>query len=245
MLPAKMPMLHKLRTGPAQNGASAGNGAPDFTRALLAEALGAGVLSFCVVAAGVLGERFAGGNIGLAMLMTALAGAGAFLALTLTLAASAPHYFNPAVTLAATAGGRVGLLHGTLTAAAQLAAAGLGAMIAHLVTNTGLVQVATQVQTGAGLWAGEFAATAVFAAVLVLAGRHAHWRAGVAGAFTLLAISLATPSMSFANPALTLARALTDSFTSIRLEDAGIIGACQFFGALAGVFAARWFAREA
>ena len=212
----------------------------DITRLLVAEALGAGLFTLITVAAGILAERFAGGNIGLAMLATALAAAAAFASLVRVLSGAAPSCFNPALALVNLISGRLAFTPALLSAAAQIAGAFLGAMLAHLVTNTGLVQVATQIQTGTGVWTGEFAGTALFVFVMLAGGERAPARMAFAGAFTILATALATPSMSVASPAVTLARTLTDSFTSIRLEDAGPVCAVQFLGAIAALLLARW-----
>ena len=224
----------------AAGGAPALPPVPDITRLLVAEALGAGLFTLVTVAAGILGERFSGGSIGLAMLMTAIAAAAAFAALARALQAAAPCVFNPALALIFLLSGRMALTPALLSAAAQIAGAFLGAMIAHLVTNTGLVQVATQIQTGPGVWTGEFVATALFVFVILASGERAPARIPLTASFCVLAVALATPSMSFANPAVTLARTLTDSFTSIRVEDGWPICAFQFLGAVAAHFLARW-----
>jgi hypothetical protein len=129
---------------------------------------------------------------------------------------------------------------GLIRAGAQIAAAFLGVMLAHLVTNTGLVQVAGQIQTGEGVWLGEFLATALFVFAMLAAARGSTGSAALTGALCLLASALATPSTSLANPALTLARALTDSFLSIRLSDALLIAAIQMIAAIAAWAAYRW-----
>ena len=202
-----------------------------LSRIVVAEALGSGFLAFTVVASGILAERYAIHNIALAQLMTAIAGAGAFLVLARALGAIAPSYFNPAFAFALTLTRRLSIQTGLICAAAQFLAASLGVMMAHIVTNTGLVQVATQIQTGEGVWLGELLAVAIFIfALLSIGGR---WKDSLplTGAVCLLAFALATPSISFANPALTLARTLTDSFTAIRLSDAMIIVAVQMLAA--------------
>jgi glycerol uptake facilitator-like aquaporin len=200
---------------------------------LAAESVGSGLLTFIIVAAGLLAERGADGSIALAALITALAGAAGFLALSRALSPWAAGLFNPALALAFMLSGRLDLMTGILSAAAQIAAALLGVMIAHLVTNTGLVQVATQIQTGPGIWAGEFLSAGLFAfVVLALAARGREPLIPVSGALALLAIALATPSVSFANPAITLARSLTDSFTAIRLIDAATIAGIQCLAAV-------------
>lgn len=216
--------------------------APDLTRPLIAEALGGALFALFTVAAGILAERFAIHNVGLALLMTALAGAASFFVLTMSLGPQARLAFNPAIAFAHALAGRVRLMIALLSGAVQIAGAFLGVMLAHMVANTGLVQVASQVQTGMGVWVGEFVVTALFVyATLSLGG----WIRMAAGGFVLLAGALATPSTSFANPALTLARALTDSFTSIRLEDAILIAGIQMLAAFAAWATHEWFSRDA
>jgi glycerol uptake facilitator-like aquaporin len=206
---------------------------------IAAEAAGSGLLTFLVVAAGLLAERQAGGSIALAALITALAGAAGFFVLARALSPWTVTGFNPALAFVSILSGRVDIVTGVLSAAAQFAAAFLGVMIAHLVTNTGLVQVATQIQTGPGVWTGEFLGTGLFIFAM-LTVREREPLIPVTGALALLAIALATPSLCFANPAVTLARALTDSFTAIRLPDAAIIAGIQCLAAL-GAWLLHWW----
>jgi glycerol uptake facilitator-like aquaporin len=129
---------------PADGGEGGRPGRPiqapvDVTRTAAAEAIGAGLLAFIVVAAGLLGERFAIDSIAIASLITALGGAAAFAVLARVLVPAAVSYFNPAIAFAFILSGRIDLLTGMLCAAAQIAAAFLGVMLAHIVTNTGLV----------------------------------------------------------------------------------------------------------
>jgi glycerol uptake facilitator-like aquaporin len=223
----------------------AGAASRDVTRVLVTEAMGAGILTFLMVAAGAFAERYAGGSIGLALLVTALAAAGGFAALARALGTLAPSLFNPAYAFGLAISGKLPLFTALAASAAQIAAACLGVMLAHLVTNTGHVQVATQIQTGAPVWAGEFVATALVIFVLLRLAGIARPTLPLFGGLALLAVVLATPSLSLANPAVTLARGLTDSFTSIRLADAGLIVACQFGGALAASLLNGWlFAGE-
>jgi glycerol uptake facilitator-like aquaporin len=208
---------------------------------IAAEAAGSGLLTSLVVAAGLLAERQAGGSIALAALITALAGAAGFFVLARALSPWTVTGFNPALAFARMLSGRIDIVTGILSAAAQFAAAFLGVMIAHLVTNTGLVQVATQIQTGPGVLTGEFLGTGLFIfAMLSLTVREREPLIPVTGALALLAIALATPSLCFANPALTLARALTDSFTAIRLPDAATIAGIQCLAALGAWLIHRW-----
>jgi len=215
----------------------------DLTHALVAEALGSGVLTLLIVAAGILGERYAGGSIGLAILVTALAAAAGFAALARTLGGVAGAYFNPAFVFSLALSRKLPLSHALLTGAVQIGGAVLGVMLAHLVTNTGLVQVATQIQSGPPVWLGEFIAAALVVFVLLKLADVAPRAIPHIGALSLLAVALATPSLSLANPAITLARGLTDSFTAVRLPDAGLIVACQLAGALTASLLAWWLFR--
>jgi glycerol uptake facilitator-like aquaporin len=212
----------------------------DITRILAAEALGSGLLAFTAVAAGILAERYCGANIGLATLMTALAVAGAFAALSLALREQAGTCFNPGLAFALALSRKIPLASALLAGGAQMAAAMSGVMLAHRVTNTGLVQIATQIQHGRPVWIGEFLASALFIFALLRLMAAAPRAIPLTGALCLLAAILATPSLSLANPAMTLARGLTDSFTSIRLGDAGLILVCQFAGALAASLLNLW-----
>jgi glycerol uptake facilitator-like aquaporin len=209
---------------------------------LAAEAAGSGILSFIIVAAGLMAERGAGGSVALATLITALAASAGLLALSRALSPWAPCLFNPALALTAILGGRLDLVTGILSAAAQIGAGFFGVMVAHLTTNTGLVQVATQIQTGPGVWTGEVLGTGVFVfTVLTLQARGGRETpVALSGAVALLAIALATPSLCLANPALTLARALTDSFTAIRLTDAAQIAGLQCLAAIAAWLLTWW-----
>jgi glycerol uptake facilitator-like aquaporin len=231
--------------GQGDPGASLGaarTGTADPARMIAAEALGSGLLAFIAVSVGILAERYAIHDLLLALSMTALGTSCAFFVLARTLGSHAPALFNPALALALALSGRLAYASAIFSAAAQIAAAFLGVMIAHLVTNTGLVQTATQAHTGEGVWAGEFVASALFIiAMLTVAGGSSR-HAALTGAACLLAIALATPSASFANPALTLARGLTDSFLAIRLEDAVVIAAIQIAAAAAAWLLWRWFA---
>ena len=234
-----------MRPEPRADSVSTPDASLTMTMRLTAEAAGSGFLALIIVAAGILAERHAGGSIALAALITALAGASGFLVLMRTLSPWAASLFNPALALAFMLTGRADLMTGILSAAAQIAAAFLGVMLAHLVTNTGLIQAATQIQTGTGVWTGEFLGTGLYVfAILTLTARGREAPIPLTGALALIAISLATPSLSFANPALTVARSLTDSFTAIRLVDAAAIAGVQCLAAIGAWLLHLWFSPQ-
>jgi glycerol uptake facilitator-like aquaporin len=216
----------------------------DGIRPLAAEALGAGLFAFLTVAAGILAERYAAGSVGLAMLATALTAAASFAVLAQTLGRLARSYFNPGLAFALALSRKIPLVPALTCAAAQMAAAMLGVVLAHMVTNTGFVQIATAIQYGPPVWVGEIIGAAFVIFVLLRLAATAPRALPLLGALALLAAGLATPALTLANPAITLARGLTDSFTSIRLTDAAIIAACQFAGALAAWALDKWLFTE-
>lgn len=223
----------------------AGSGEPqstgfDGSRTFAAESLGSGLLTFLAVAAGILAERYAIGHIGLAIAITASAYAAGFAALAAALRSRAPACFNPAFALSLALSRKLPVASALTIAAIQIGAAMLGVVLAHLVTNTGLVQTATQIHSGPPTWLGEFAGAALAVLVFLRLRDAGFWALPVFGSCALLAVALATPSLSLANPAATIARGLTDSFTAIRLADAVVIALCQLGGALAATLAQAW-----
>lgn len=214
--------------------------APVLTNAtVLLEGVGAGLLAFMIVAAGILAERYALHDAAFIVPVTAMAGAYSFIVLAALFGAQAGCLFNPAVAFARVLGGDMPLAAGLTCAAAQIMGAGAGVMVAHFATGTGLIQNASLNHAGAAVWGGEAAATAAFiVAVLFLEKRGRYIAAFVATAVLFIAAAV-TPSVSFANPALTMARSLTETFTSIALRDAVIIALVQFAAAGFAVFALR------
>jgi len=213
-------------------------------RTIAAEGGGAGLLTLVMVAAGIAAERYAIGDIALALLITALCASAALFILLRTIGDLAPCRFNPALALAAALDGRLTPVSALSCAAVQIGAALIGVQLAHLITNIGLVQTATLMQNGPGVWSGEFVGTALFVFAMLAAMRRRPDQVALTGAVCLLVVALVTPSISLANPAVTLARALTDSFTAIRLTDAATIMAIQFAGGLAAWGLHRWLYAE-
>jgi glycerol uptake facilitator-like aquaporin len=207
---------------------------------LVAEAGGAGLLTFAITATGILSERHAIGDTALALGVTALAGACTFFVLARILAPFIAGYFNPAFTLALVMAGRLRPPAAMICASAQIMGAMLGVMAAHLFTNTGVIQTASQVQTGASVWLGEALASALFIFIALATIARSRALLPLTGAICLLIIAPATPSISFANPAVTLARSLTESFTAIALTDAVIIAIIQLIAVFGGCTACHW-----
>ncbi len=214
-----------------------------MSRRLAAEALGALLLFACVIGSGVMAERLAGGNVAVALLGNTLATAAMLLVLVSIFGPVSGAHFNPAVTLVAvlrrdlTPGG------GAAYVAAQLAGGLGGVVLAHAMFDLPLWQIGVKVRTGPGQWLSEGVAT--FALVLAILGGVRHkpgWVPAIVAA-VITAGYWFTASTSFANPAITLARALTDSFAGIRPVDTLPFIAAQLVGAcLAGACARTLFA---
>lgn len=211
---------------------------------LVAEGVGTGLLLAAVVGSGIMGERLAGGNGGVALLANTLATAAALVALILTFGPVSGAHFNPAVTLALASRGALprGVVPGYLMA--QSAGAILGVWLAHAMFDLPLVQASARARTGFGQWMGEFTATFALLSVVWSCTRHHPRATPYAVACVIAAAYWFTSSTSFANPAVTAARALSDTFAGIRPADAPAFIAAQLLGAAAATALSAWFAGE-
>lgn len=207
------------------------------SRALAAEFIGSLILFATVVGSGVMAERLAGGNVAVALLGNTVAtGAVLHVLITLLGPVSGAH-FNPAVTLMLGAR-RLWLPF----VAMQLAGGILGVVIAHAMFDMPLIETSTHVRTGAGQWLGEFVATFGLLFTIVVGSRQRPDAVPALVALWIVAGYWFTSSTSFANPAITLARALTDSFAGIRPVDVPAFIIAQFAGAWVAVRVANWLA---
>ena len=215
-----------------------------LARAIVAEGLGTAGLLTAIVGSGIMAERLSGGNAAIALLANSAAAGCALYVLIATFERISGAHFNPLVTLLAAA--RRELAPGAALAyvGMQIVGAVSGVALAHAMFELPWLQVAVRPRAGAGQWIGEIVATAGLVLVLLLA-RPAHARAIPALVAAYIAAAYwFTSSTSFANPAVTLARSLTDTFTGIRPADVpGFIGG-QMVGALAGVVLAGWLERK-
>lgn len=203
-------------------------------RTLAAEALGTLLLVAIVVGSGIMAQRLSGGSSGLALLANTLAtGAGLYVLITLFGPVSGAQ-FNPAVTLIlGQSGGRIAIV------AAQLAGGCLGAVLANLMFDTAPVSFASQPRTGTGQWLSEFVATGGLILTIRLGGRFRPQQLPALVAAWIVAAYWFTASTSFANPAVTVARALTASFAGIRWADVAPFIVAQVAGGWCGARIAR------
>jgi glycerol uptake facilitator-like aquaporin len=212
-------------------------------RAIAAEALGTALLLAIIVGSGIMGERLAGGNIAIALLANSLATGFGLAALILVFAPVSGAHFNPLVTLIAAADRTLPWRVVPSYLGAQFVGAALGVVAAHAMFGEPLFQFSSKLRTGPAQWWSEVVAT--FGLLLVTAGcaRHGFKTVAPAVGAYIAAAYWFTASTSFANPAVTLARALTDTFSGIRPGDApGFIGG-QLVGALSAAVIARWLIR--
>ena len=213
---------------------------PTLTRRIFSEALGTAFLLAAVVGSGIMAQRLAGGNVALALLCNTLATGAMLAVLILIFASTSGAHFNPAVSLAFALRGEMTWTIAVVYAAAQVIGAIVGVWLAHLMFDLPVWQVATTVRTGPGQWLAEF--IAAFGLLLTVLGCVGAAPGAVAYAIGLYitAAYWFTASTSFANPAVTIARSLSDTFAGI--APAGVLAfiAAQVLGSIAAVVLARW-----
>ena len=211
-----------------------------LARRLAAEGLGTAFLLATVIGSGVMALKLAGGNGALALLCNTIPTGAILTVLILTFGPLSGAHFNPAVSLAFALRGELPWSTGAVYIAAQLAGAVIGVWAAHLMFELPVWQFSATVRTGLGQWVAEAVATCGL--VLVILGCVARLPASVPYAVGLYitAAYWFTASTSFANPAVTVARSLSDTFAGI--APAGVLAFvfCQIGGALFAVGLARW-----
>lgn len=216
---------------------------PSTGRRLAAEALGSALLLAAVVGSGIMGERLAAGNVGVALLANTIAtGAMLFVLITILQPISGAH-FNPAVSTVAALQRQLPWALCVGYTGAQLAGALAGVAAAHAMFELPIVQVSMRQRSGAAQLFSEFVATFGLITAIIATAMHAPARIAVAVASYIAAAYWFTASTSFANPAVTVARSVSDTFAGVRPIDAPAFIAAQFFGAIAAMFLCSWLFR--
>ncbi|WP_204991904.1 MIP/aquaporin family protein [Sphingopyxis sp. Geo48] len=201
-------------------------------RRIAAEGVGAFFLFACVIGSGIMAQALSGGNDGVALLANTIAtGAMLFVLITMLGPISGAH-FNPAVTLVFALRRELPWFDAGAYVAAQLAFGVLGAWVAHLMFDLPTLQLSVKTRTGLGQWVGEFVAT--FGLVMTILGTVKYKPQAVAASVGLYitAAYWFTSSTSFANPAITVARSLSDTFAGIAPHDVPMFIAAQLVGAV-------------
>jgi len=215
-----------------------------LSRKLGAEALGTALLLATVVGSGIMAENLAGGNTAIALLGNTIPTGAILVVLIMVFAPVSGAHFNPAVTLAF-------LLRKEITAGAaacyvltQIAAAIIGVWIAHAMFDVSVLQASAKARTGGGQWFSEGVAT--FGLVLAILGTL-RWGPRTVAASVGLYITAAywfTASTSFANPAVTIGRTFSDTFSGIQAQHAPAFIVAQFAGAIVATVIAAWLLTE-
>lgn len=213
-------------------------------RRLAAEALGAALLLAIVIGSGIMGERLAGGNVAMALLGNTLAtGAGLVVLISVFGPVSGAH-FNPAVTLAMLARRAIGPKTAGAYIAAQVVGAVLGVWAAHLMFGEPVLQVSHKLRDGPALAWSEFVATFGLFATIFGVSRFKAESIGVAVGLYITAAYWFTASTSFANPAVTVARTLSDTFAGIAPASAPAFILAQLAATVAATLMFGWLFEE-
>lgn len=213
-----------------------------LVRRASAEAVGTALLVAIVVGSGIAAQRLSPGNVGLQLLENSVATGAGLVALILAIGPVSGAHFNPVVTLADRILGGISTSDAWVYTVAQIVGACVGAIAANLMFSLSAVTLSTHTRSTGGLWLGEFIAT--FGLLLVIlgvvrAGRSSAAAYAVGG--YIAAAYWFTSSTSFANPAVTVGRTLTDTFAGIRPSSAPAFIVVQVAGALAAVLLARFW----
>ena len=216
----------------------------DLTRRLVAEGLGTALLLAIVIGSGIMGERLAGGNVAIALLGNTLAtGAGLVVLITMFGPLSGAH-FNPAVTLVFAIRREIGARTAAAYVAVQIVGAILGVWAAHLMFGEAVFQVSTKLRDGPAQAFSEGVATfGLIAAILGSLRFRPDATPTVVGLYITAAYWF-TASTSFANPAVTLARSLSDTFAGIAPSSAPAFIAAQLVGAAIAAVLSGWVFRQ-
>jgi glycerol uptake facilitator-like aquaporin len=214
----------------------------DLARRASAEAAGTALLVAVVVGSGIAAQRLSPNDAGVELLENALATGAGLVALILAFGSVSGAHFNPVVTLADRILGGTTTRDGCAYVVAQIAGACVGCMIANVMFDLAAIDVSTHVRSSGSLWFSE--AVATFGLLVVILGVVRAGRASVApfavGAYITAAYWF-TSSTSFANPAVTIGRTLSNSFAGIAPKSAPMFIVMQVVGAVVAVAAARYW----
>lgn len=214
-----------------------------MTRRLLGEAIGTMFLLTTVVGSGIMGETLAGGNVAIALLGNTIATGAILAVLILIFGSVSGAHFNPAVTLAFLLRGEISPLHSLYYVLTQITFGILGVWLAHLMFDDTILQLSQNARTGTGQWSAEIVAT--FGLVMTILGCLKARPDAVPYAVGLYITAgyWFTASTSFANPAVTIARAFTDTFSGILPAHAPAFVVAQIIGAILATYVMGFIAK--
>lgn len=214
-----------------------------LTRRLVAEALGTALLLAVVIGSGVMGERLGGGNVALALLGNTLATGAGLVVLIVIFGPISGGHFNPAVSFIFACRREITWPLAAAYGAVQVAGAVAGVWLAHAMFALPLLQVSSRLRDGPAQALSELVATFGLVATILGCLRFRPQFTPVAVGLYITAAYWFTASTSFANPAVTIARMLSDSFSGIRPGDGAAFILAQIAGGLAAAAAVRWLIR--
>ncbi|MFP6814982.1 MAG: MIP/aquaporin family protein [Pseudomonadales bacterium] len=213
-------------------------------RKLAAEFLGTMLLLATVVGSGIMGEQLANGNIAIALLGNTIATGAILVVLILMFAPISGAHFNPAVTMAFLLRGEISRSSAAAYVVVQVAAGLAGVWLAHAMFELDIVQTSATARTGSGQWLAEGVATfGLVATILAVLKSRPEFVAFAVGLY-ITAGYWFTASTSFANPAVTIARSFTDTFSGIQPGHAPGFIAAQLIGAALATYLIGWMLRE-
>jgi glycerol uptake facilitator-like aquaporin len=214
--------------------------APTMARRIVAEAVGTALLLATVVGSGIMAETLSGGNVAIALLANTVATGAGLVALIVAFGPISGAHFNPAVTLADAWQGGLPWREVPGYLIAQFVGAPLGTILAHGMFGLAAVSASRHVRAGSGQFLSEIVATFGLLSVIWACARRRPTAAPFAVGAYITAAYWFTASTSFANPAVTFARALTDTFAGIRPSDAPAFMVAQLIGAAGATALFRW-----
>jgi glycerol uptake facilitator-like aquaporin len=211
-----------------------------ISRRLTSEFLGTAFLVAAVVGSGIMGERLAGGNVALALLANTLATGAALVALILTFGPVSGAHLNPAVTLSIALENGISWLEFLQYVAVQMLGGTTGAVSAHLMFGLKAISLSHHARSGPAQFLSEFIATFGLVCVVWGCSRSRPEAVPYAVGAYITAAYWFTSSTSFANPAVTVARSISDTFAGIRPSDAPLFVVAQLLGAISATLLFRW-----
>jgi glycerol uptake facilitator-like aquaporin len=215
-----------------------------LSRAASAEAIGTALLLAIVVGSGIMGERLAQGNAAVALLANAIATGAGLYTLIVVLGPVSGAHFNPVVSVVSVWERRLTRARGAVYVVAQFAGAFVGVAVAHIMFGLPVVQIAARIRPTLGEGLGEVIATFGLVLVILLALRFRAEAIPFAVAAFITSAYWFTSSTSFANPAVTVARAMTDTFAGISPRSVPLFIVGQSLGGVAATLFARWLLGE-
>lgn len=216
-----------------------------MARKLFSEWLGTLILLATVVGSGIMAEQLSGGNVAIALLGNTIPTGAILVVIILIFGPISGAHFNPAVTLVFAMRREISVAHSLQYVLAQVLGGVAGVIIAHFMFDMALIDFSTKARVGPGQWAGEFVATFGLIATILGCLRSRPEAIPYAVGLYITAAYWFTSSTSFANPAVTIARSLTESFSGIMPAHVLAFIAAQLLAAITAAIVFRWLLTDA